>query len=122
MKKLSQEEIQLIKDSGLFDPQWYAAQYPDVALSGLDPFEHYARFGALLRRNPSSYFDTKHYELYQDDVVAAGISPFLHYIQFGRAEKRAARHIQLSNKDINISLSIVHQHLIGSLICRIWLI
>lgn len=51
MKKLSQEEIQLIKNSGLFDPQWYASQYPDVALSGLDPFEHYVIYGYIFGRN-----------------------------------------------------------------------
>lgn len=33
-----------------FDPDWYAATYRDVALTGLDPREHYRRFGSLLGR------------------------------------------------------------------------
>lgn len=33
-----------------FDADWYSATYPDVALSGLSPQEHYGRFGRLLGR------------------------------------------------------------------------
>lgn len=36
-----------------FDPDRYAAAYPDVALSGLEPAEHYLRFGKLLGRSPT---------------------------------------------------------------------
>ncbi len=38
---------------GLFDADWYARTYPDVALTGLDPTEHYVRFGARLGRPPN---------------------------------------------------------------------
>jgi hypothetical protein len=34
-----------------FDAERYAAAYPDVALSGLDPREHYLRFGRLMGRS-----------------------------------------------------------------------
>ncbi len=33
-----------------FDPDFYAGTYPDVALSGMSPGEHYLRFGRQLRR------------------------------------------------------------------------
>ena len=33
-----------------FDPNWYAASYRDVALSGLSPSQHYLRFGRMLGR------------------------------------------------------------------------
>ena len=36
-----------------FDAEAYAAAYPDVALSGLDPRDHFRRFGRLLKRSPS---------------------------------------------------------------------
>lgn len=39
--------------SGLFDPDWYRAQYPDVDLSGMSPGEHYLRFGHRMLRDPS---------------------------------------------------------------------
>jgi len=54
MKKLTQEEIQIIKDSGLFDPEWYAAEYHDVGYLKLDPFDHYIRFGQQIGRSPNS--------------------------------------------------------------------
>ncbi|MBN8291130.1 hypothetical protein JI664_04045 [Rhodobacter sp. NTK016B] len=37
-----------------FDPEWYLATYPDVALTGMDPVEHYQRFGRMLGRQPSA--------------------------------------------------------------------
>ena len=36
-----------------FNADWYRAAYPDVALSGLDPREHYLRFGRRLNRQPN---------------------------------------------------------------------
>jgi glycosyltransferase involved in cell wall biosynthesis len=37
-----------------FDPEWYLATYPDVALLGMDPWSHYVRYGRLLGRSPHS--------------------------------------------------------------------
>ncbi|MCA2011137.1 hypothetical protein LCM17_06555 [Cereibacter sphaeroides] len=33
-----------------FDSAWYAATYPDVALTGMDPAQHFLRFGKMLGR------------------------------------------------------------------------
>jgi glycosyltransferase involved in cell wall biosynthesis len=35
-----------------FDSQWYLDEYPDVQLSGLDPYEHYLWLGRRLNRAP----------------------------------------------------------------------
>jgi len=51
----------LIRNSGLFDVDYYLARYPDVADSGLDPIDHYLRIGAALGYNPNPLFDTYHY-------------------------------------------------------------
>ena len=32
------------------DEEWYAREYPDVALSGLTPVEHYRKYGILFGR------------------------------------------------------------------------
>ena len=37
-----------------FDSEWYAANYRDVALTGLSPQQHYLRFGRLLGRSVSA--------------------------------------------------------------------
>ena len=36
-----------------FDPEWYVRHYPDVAASGMNPADHYLRFGALEGRRGS---------------------------------------------------------------------
>lgn len=35
-----------------FDREWYLATYPDVAVSGIDPEQHYRRIGSLIGRRP----------------------------------------------------------------------
>lgn len=55
------EEVALIRASGLFDEGWYLAAYPDVASSGLDPVTHYLRVGAVRGYNPGPLFDTQFY-------------------------------------------------------------
>ena len=37
-----------------FDPDWYRERYPDVALSGMSPTEHYQRVGRLMGRAGSA--------------------------------------------------------------------
>lgn len=49
--------------SGLFDPDFYIAAYPDVAASGQDPLDHFVRHGGQEARSPSSAFDAPAYIL-----------------------------------------------------------
>ena len=83
-----EREIEIIAESGLFDREWYLAEYPDVKAVGLDPIEHYLTVGALLLRQPSLKFDTKYYVANNSDVAATPANPLIHYITFGRAEGR----------------------------------
>lgn len=55
------EAVARIRDSGLFDQDWYLATYPDAAESGLDPVEHYLTIGAPRGHNPNPLFDTAFY-------------------------------------------------------------
>jgi hypothetical protein len=54
-------EAALIRNSGLFDRDYYLARYPDVAESGLDPVDHYLRIGAAKGYDPNPLFDTGYY-------------------------------------------------------------
>lgn len=36
-----------------FDASWYQTAYPDVAVLGIDPLDHYRRYGKLLGRQPA---------------------------------------------------------------------
>jgi septal ring factor EnvC (AmiA/AmiB activator) len=71
-------EIDLIKKSGLFNGKWYLEQYPDVAESGMDPVEHYLRFGASEGRYPSSDFDA--IQCF-GDMEGARVNPLLNHIK-----------------------------------------
>jgi hypothetical protein len=79
--------------SGLFDRAWYLASYPDVAAAGLDPLQHWCRWGRQEARNPNAYFDTAWYLSHNPDVRAAGVDPLLHYARCGDHEgRRPMRH------------------------------
>ncbi len=78
----------LFDHHGLFDAAWYVAAYPDVKTSGIDPFEHYVRFGAAEGRDPGPEFDTDFYLAKYPDVAAAGLNPLEHFVKFGMLEGR----------------------------------
>ena len=78
----------LLLDSGLFDPAWYLAEYPDVAASGSDAAAHYLHAGWHEARWPNPYFDPGHYAQTNPDVALAGLNPVLHYIAIGEPERR----------------------------------
>lgn len=86
-------QAELIRGSKLFDPAWYLRQYVDVMTLGLDPAEHYLRFGADALRNPSARFDTEHYLRANRDVARSGLNPLVHYLRFGQSEGRSFRSV-----------------------------
>ncbi len=88
MRARLDHDIDLIGRSGLFNAQWYVAQYPDVKALGFDPLQHFVRIGALLQRNPGPDFNTKFYVSSNPDVAASGINPLVHYITVGHRENR----------------------------------
>lgn len=87
-KRKLEQDIALIQSSGLFNAEWYLKAYPDVAKEGVDPLEHYLRYGAAEGRNPSTAFATEFYLNTNPDVREAAMNPLLHYVKFGREEGR----------------------------------
>jgi len=75
--------ILYIKQSGLFDSQWYLKTYHDVKKAKLNPLIHYLDFGAYEGRNPSTRFDSSIYLQQNPDVVAVKMNPLVHYMKFG---------------------------------------
>lgn len=82
--------IRLIKESGLLNASWYEVQYPDVKILGMDPIEHYLRYGEQLGRRPSPDFDPQAYLSAYPDVKKFGNSVLLHFIKHGVSEGRKA--------------------------------
>ena len=50
MKAITAEEVNELRASGQFDAEWYVKEYPDVAMSGMDPAEHFLWIGTTLGR------------------------------------------------------------------------
>jgi hypothetical protein len=80
------EAIALISASPLFDPNWYLAQYPDVANAGVSPALHYVREGSLRKRKPSIFFDPEYYLGQNPAAAASRVNPLVHYLKIGQHE------------------------------------
>ncbi|BCS87982.1 hypothetical protein PSDVSF_12240 [Pseudodesulfovibrio sediminis] len=86
----------LVKDSGLFDPDYYLRNNPDVERDGMDPLLHFMQHGYKELRRPCESFDPRFYVSMYPDVESKGINPLLHYLLWGRAESRLPRPQSLS--------------------------
>ncbi|WP_180982574.1 glycosyltransferase family 2 protein [Methylocella silvestris] len=70
----------IIEKSGIFDEGWYLETYPDVRAEGVDPLDHYIRFGSDENRNPNLLFDAL---FYKQQAASGGTNPLVHYITTG---------------------------------------
>jgi O-antigen biosynthesis protein len=77
-----------IAESPLFEPDWYLASNPDVAINANDPALHYLLYGAREGRSPGPIFNGSGYLKANPDVASLQMNPLLHYIQHGRSENR----------------------------------
>jgi glycosyltransferase involved in cell wall biosynthesis len=78
----------VLRESGLFTPEWYREAYSDVVATGLEPLEHFFRHGWRAGFRPNPYFDPAWYLDQNHDVGLAGHDPLLHYYRFGEREGR----------------------------------
>ena len=74
--------------SGTFDRDYYLREYPDVLASGLEPIDHYLRYGAKERRNPNPMFDALYYLAKNRDVASSRINPLYHFCEYGWKQLR----------------------------------
>ena len=66
-----------------FDPDFYAAQYPDMRGDAHDLARHYHIHGWREGRNPAADFETAYYLKTNPELIDAGVNPLLHYAQIG---------------------------------------
>ena len=82
-----QRDYRAIKHSGLFDPDYYLLNYPDVRRADIDPLKHFVKYGWKEGRNPSEEFDIQHYLQSKPELLSANVNPLLDYLRSGtRAE------------------------------------
>lgn len=96
-KNKLQQDIGLLYTSDLFDADWYLETYPDIADAGVDPAEHYLKYGAEEGRLPSAYFDGNWYLQRYPDIADSKLNPLIHYLKFGQNEGRTASPKLLEN-------------------------
>lgn len=73
------QQIQIIENSLIFDPLWYARTNPDVELTDLTPSQHYLRIGARIGRSPSPLFDMAAYMSSHPEISTKDLNPVIHY-------------------------------------------
>ncbi|UUM30028.1 glycoside hydrolase family 99-like domain-containing protein [Vibrio japonicus] len=83
---LDEQNIQLIRESGLFDLEHYRMLNPDVAEG--EEIIHYYYNGFKERRTPSFLFSPEYYLNSNPDVLDSGMKPLCHYVLFGETEHR----------------------------------
>ncbi|HUD65099.1 MAG TPA: glycosyltransferase family 2 protein [Candidatus Sulfotelmatobacter sp.] len=76
----------IIKESGLFDREWYLASYPDVKAAGADAFFHFCNHGWKEGRRPNFYFDPEWYCSTYPELQTGGRNPLCDYVERGEKE------------------------------------
>jgi len=77
-----------VRESGLFDADFYCAENPVATRSKMDPLIHYLVRGYRNFIEPSDKISTRSYIGRYPDIRNAGINPLVHWLEFGRYEGR----------------------------------
>ena len=122
------EQVNILKRSGILDLDRYVVLHADVLESGADPMHHYAVWGHRERRSLHPFFDDNHYLAQIPELRDAGYAPVLHYLFVGASAGRsphplvdtaayAARHdldLAEANPLIHYTMSPHRDSLIGT--------
>ena len=73
-------QIEIVKNSPLFDAKWYLAQNPDVKAKKIGAAKHYVKYGWKEGRNPSPDFDTEEYLAEYPGLDEKNWCPLFHYM------------------------------------------
>jgi glycosyltransferase involved in cell wall biosynthesis len=82
------EQIARLRDSGLFDEQYYRLAYPDLVHAEIPLFDHFFSYGYREGRRPNLYFDPDWYRAHGRDVQQNDVQPLLHFLVYGDREGR----------------------------------
>jgi hypothetical protein len=77
-----------IRESGLFDTDYYLERHPEARRRGIDPALHFLLWGAVWSFQPHPLFDTEYYLSGNADVDPERRNPVLHYLDDGAFEGR----------------------------------
>ena len=86
--RLSRRELEAIVASGVFDREFYLANYLDIAAARVNPLEHYLVTGRYEKRLANPLFDPAEYFELNPELQSCGIEPFQHYALVGKQAGR----------------------------------
>lgn len=72
--------------AGLFDPDWYVAEYPDVAMTGLEPLDHFLTAGMVMGRDPCPDFSKVFIHAAAPHIAASDKPALQHWLESGGLE------------------------------------
>ncbi|MFJ7315182.1 glycoside hydrolase family 99-like domain-containing protein [Pseudomonas sp. NPDC098747] len=78
-----------LRESPLFDKEYYLANNDDVRALGVDPLKHFMLHGWREGRDPSGFFSTSKYLSDNPDVAQGRVNPLVHYLRSGQLEGRS---------------------------------
>jgi hypothetical protein len=91
LKKLINDfkSYNIIKNSKLFDENYYINTYPSLKNTRMNLILHYMYYGYKEGKNPNADFDTNFYLINHHDIKKLKINPFLHYILYEIEDNRS---------------------------------
>ena len=78
----------MVRDSALFDDDYYLDCNDDVAEAGIDALRHYLTHGGFEGRNPNPWFHSGWYLARNPHLAVPRINPLVHFLARGAAEGR----------------------------------
>lgn len=85
---LTSARYRKIKNSGIFDQDYYYETHPDVASQGEDPLVHYIRGGWREERSPGPLFDLRYYLSQFPEDEKIDVEPLTHFMTEGWRQGR----------------------------------
>lgn len=85
---LDRDPADILRNSPLFDADFYCANLKERDLEGLEPIAHYIQKGEAAKIAPNLLFDSDFYAENNPDVAASGLNLLQHYIVYGAREGR----------------------------------
>lgn len=76
-REISSRDLAALASSDVFDAAWYSERYPDVQISGMDPWEHFRTIGVTLGRDPGPRFSESYHQFANLSLEASKASALL---------------------------------------------
>ena len=81
-------KVKKIKNSQLYNNEFYLRNNPDVRLAKMNPIKHYFFHGGFEGRKPSPDFDSAFHIENNPDVKMTGMNPLVHNLLLGKEKSR----------------------------------